>query len=101
MISDWWKKMNGPHWASFWVASSLIDPTKVTSTVKFVSSTLIEISSEIQDRTVESLRQDYLELEMMLINEILPRDGRYIYDGDAADEFFNTYDRVGGIVTGR
>ena len=95
---------DGDEWTAVGIVLggvALVDPTKVTSVAKFVNSTLIEISSNIQDRNIEQLQQEYAALEQMMVDEILPRDGPYIYDGDAADEFFNTYNRVGRIVAGQ
>lgn len=81
-------------------AAGLVDPTKLTGVVKFVESNMTEITDEIRDANVEKLEQTYREFEYALVDEILPRDNGYIFDGDASDEFFNTYDRVGGLSVG-
>lgn len=81
-------------------AAGLVDPTKITGVAKFVESNLTEITDEIRDATIEELEQTYQDFEHALVDEILPRDDGYIFDGDASDEFFNTYDRVGGLTVG-
>ena len=78
----------------------LVDPTKAAAAAAFVEAALSEIASDITDRNIEDLKLEYRHLERMIVDEILPRSGTRIYDGDAADEFFNSYDRVGGLVVG-
>ena len=77
---------------------TFVDRTKITSVIGYLNSSLTQIASEIERQTIRTLQAKYRSFEYALLEEILPRDGNYIFDGDAADEFFNTYDRVGGLV---
>ena len=75
-----------------------VDPTRVTSAIGYVESSLTAIADEIERRNLDTLMATYNELESALIDEILPREDNYIFDGDAADEFLDKYDFIGGDV---
>ena len=79
-------------------AVGLVDPTKVTSVAKVGVSILTEISERVRDLTIAELQDEYDDFEALIVDGILPRDGLYQFEGDAADEFYDKYDSIGGDV---
>lgn len=79
-------------------AAKVVDPTAVASLVALGAAAAEPAVAMIQAEQLAKMQAEQQSYERALVESVLPRENGRIYDGDAADEFFNTYNRVGGDV---
>lgn len=79
-------------------AAKVVDPTAVTSLIALGATAVTPVVEMAQAEQLAEMRAEQQDYEKALVESVLPRENGRIYDGDAADEFFNSYDRVGGEV---
>lgn len=78
--------------------AKVVDPTSAASVIAVGASALTPVVEMAEAAELAKMRAEQQDYEKALVESVLPREGGRIYDGDAADEFFNSYDRVGGEV---
>ena len=79
-------------------AAKVVDPTAVTSLIALGATAVTPVVAMAEADQLAEMRAEQQDYEKALVESVLPRENGRIYDGDAADEFFNSYDRVGGEV---
>lgn len=78
--------------------AKVVDPTAATSMIAVGATALTPVVEMAEAAQLAQMRAEQQDYEKALVESVLPREDGRIYDGDAADEFFNSYDRVGGEV---
>ena len=79
-------------------AAKVADPTATASLISLTATAAAPAIALIEAEQLAKMEAEQQSYERALVESVLPRENGRIYDGDAADEFFNTYNRVGGDV---